>query len=212
MNAVLLTRLKITDLTALTALEAGKRMLPEGAALDRVVREEVFHFETASGADSADFERVLQEAIETSNFFVNPNKERFRFLGAAERGERWAAPEGAWGLLARAWDDTRDEGLRARLQREHPLPGLGVIRRARVWWLWTRGVGGTSGSGANGDGRAMAYERLGPLRGPSQGLLVNPHAEASMPIFGSVMWDDVDRFLSAPAAAPARSGTRRTTP
>ena len=101
MSAVLLTRLKITDLTALTAMEAGRRMLPDGYALERVLREELTLFEPAAGAAASEFEAKLLEAIESSNFFVNPNKERYRFLGSAERGERWSPPEGAWGILAR---------------------------------------------------------------------------------------------------------------
>ncbi|HEU4724901.1 MAG TPA: hypothetical protein VFU59_06330 [Candidatus Eisenbacteria bacterium] len=196
MSAVLLTRLKITDLTAITALEAGRRMLPEGYALERLVREEVVLFEPETGAAPAAFEQRLHEAIETSNFFVNPNKERFRFLTSRERGDVWAPPEGAWGILARTRDDTRDEGLRARLLREHPLPGLAAIRRARVWWLWTRGPGGDAA-------REDFYERLGPLQGPSKGLLLNPHAEASLRIFGAVAWKDVERFLAEPALQPA---------
>jgi hypothetical protein len=195
-SAVLLTRLKITDLTALTALEAGRRMLPEGHALERVVREELFLFEPEPGSAPAAFEGKLHEAIETSNFFVNPNKERFRFLASGERGDTWSPPEGAWGILARSRDDTRDEGLRARLLREHPLPGLASIRRARVWWLWTRGPGG----GAAAD---VFFDRLGPLRGPAHGLLVNPHAEASLMLSGDVAWKDVERFLTEPALQPA---------
>jgi hypothetical protein len=122
-SAVLLTRLKITDLTALTALEAGQRMLPEGLSLDRVVREELFLFEPDAGATAATFEAKLHEAVESSNFFVNPNKERFRLLTSSDRGAAWTPPPGAWGLVARSRDDTRDEGLLARLSREHPLPG-----------------------------------------------------------------------------------------
>lgn len=196
MSAVLLTRLKISDLTALTALEAGRRMLPEGHTLERIVREELFLFEPESGVDPAAFEKRLHEAIETSNFFVNPNKERFQFLPSGERGERWSPPEGAWGILARTRDDTRDEGLRMRLLREHPLPGLAAIRRARAWWLWTRGPAGDAA-------REIFYERLGPLRGPAQGLLVNPHAEASLKLVGDVAWEDVERFLAEPALQPA---------
>jgi hypothetical protein len=195
-SAVLLTRLKITDLTALTALEAGQRMLPDGIRLERVAREELYLFEAEAGADPAAFESKLHEAIETSNFFVNPNKERFRFLTSKDRGQRWSLPEGAWGIVARPRDDTRDEGLRARLLREHPLPGLAGIRRARVWWLWTAGASGDAAS-------ATAYERLGPLVGPSRGLLVNPHAEASLRIDGPVAWNEVERFLADPAPAPA---------
>lgn len=196
MSAVLLTRLKITDLTAITALEAGRRMLPEGHAFERLVREELFLFEPEPGVPPAAFEDRLHEAIETSNFFVNPNKEKFRFLASGERGETWSPPEGAWGILARSRDDTRDEGLRARLLREHPLPGLAAIRRARVWWLWTRGPGGDAMN-------ENFYERLGPVEGPSKGLLLNPHAEASLRIFGDVAWKDVERFLAAPALQPA---------
>ena len=189
MSAVLLTRLKITDLTALTALDAGQRMLSAGLILERLVREEIFLFESEPGADPASFEPKLGLAIESSNFFVNPNKERYRFLTARERGATWTPPAGAWGILARTRDDTRDEGLLARLSREHPLPGLGAIRRARVWWLWTKGAGASD-----------FYERLGPLVGPKQGLLVNPHAENARLIEGSIPWTDVERFVAEPAA------------
>jgi hypothetical protein len=195
-SAVLLTRLKITDLTALTALEAGRRLLPEGLALERIVREELFLFEPAPGADPTEFESKLHEAVETSNFFVNPNKERFRFLASGEKGERWSPPEGAWGVLARPRGETRDEGLRARLSREHPLPGLAAIRRARVWWLWTKEPKGDAAI-------AEAHGRLGPLIGPSRGLLVNPHAEASLLIAAPIAWTDVERFLAEPAPALA---------
>ena len=205
MSAVLLTRLKITDLTALTALEAGQRMLPEGRTLERIVREEFYLFEPAVGTDATAFESRLREAVESSNFFVNPNKERFRFLASGERGAAWAPPAGAWGILARSLDDTRDEGLLARLSREHPLPGLAAIRRARVWWLWTKGPQGDPAA-------SDLYDWLGPLVGPKRGLLVNPHAESSMLIAAPVPWRDVERFLiettasSAAATATASNG------
>jgi hypothetical protein len=50
---------------------------------------------------------------------------------------------------------------------------------------------------------AEANERLGPLLGPSRGLLVNPHAEASITIAAPVAWTDVERFLAEPAPALA---------
>lgn len=194
MSAVLLTRLKITDLTALTALEAGRRMLPEGRVIERLTREEVVLFEPETGADSAAFETKLREVVESSNFFVNPNKERHRFLAASERGASWAPHAGSWGILARSLDDTADVGLLHRLSREHPLPGLAAIRRARVWWLWTKGP--------NGDPAASDfYEWLGPLVGPKRGLLVNPHAESSRLIAAAIPWRDVERFLVEPATA-----------
>lgn len=194
MSAILFTRLKITDLTALTALEAGRRMLPEGHALERIVREELYWFEPEAGADATGFEARLLEAIESSNFFVNPNKERYQFLASGERGDRWSAPDGAWGILTRTRGDTRDEGLIARLRREHPLPGLASIRRGRVWWLVTRGPSG-------GPDTAFCYEQLGPVQGTSRGLLVNPHAERSLLVEGSTPWIEVERFLAQPHAA-----------
>ena len=194
MSAVLLSRLKIVDLWASTALSAGRRILPEGHALTRLVREELFLFEPARGVPAQRFEAPLAHAIETSNFFVNPNKELYRFLTASSRGETLAPPEGAWGLLTRARDETRDEGLRERLQREHPLEGLGAIRRGRIWWLWTRGPDG-------GPGVEACHGALGILRGRSQGLLVNPHSEAELRIEGRVSWAAVESFLTAPAPA-----------
>jgi hypothetical protein len=169
-------------------------MLPEGHALERVAREELTLFEPDPGAAASGFEATLLDVVESSNFFVNPNKERYRFLPSASRGDRWEPPEGAWGILARTRDDTRDASLMARLRREHPLPGLGAIRRARVWWLWTKGPKGDPAV-------AFFHERLGRLHGPSQGLLVNPHAEASRLVEGSTAWRDVERFLAEPAAA-----------
>jgi hypothetical protein len=194
MSAVLLVRLKITDLTAWTALHTGQKLLPPEIALSRVVREQFLLFEPEEGAGAQAFEGDLERAITGSNFFVNPNRESHRLLRSAARGETWTPPDGAWGVLARTRDDTRDEGLRERLLREHPLPGLRAIRRARAWWLWTLGPGGDPAVRA-------AYEALGVVRGARQGLLVNPHAEAALLIDGGIAWREVEAFLTAPAPA-----------
>ena len=194
MSAALLVRLKITDLTAWTALHTGRKLLPPDVALTRVVREQLLLFEPEEGAGAETFEGNLERAVTGSNFFVNPNRESHRLLRSAERGERWPAPAGAWGVLARTRDDTRDEGLRERLLREHPLPGLRAIRRARVWWLWTQGPGGDPAVRAG-------YEALGVVRAARRGLLVNPHAETSLLIEGGIAWKDVEAFLTAPAPA-----------
>jgi len=193
-SAVLLTRLKITDLTAWTAHEAGRRLLEPGHALTRIVREQLLLFEPEAGASAESFESRLEEAVRHSNFFVNPNKETYRLLTSAERGEAWSPPEGAWGILARTRDETADEGLKQRLLREHPMPGLAGIRRAKVWWLWSRGPDG--GPGILGVGRA-----LGTLRDQKHGLLVNPHGEAAMELTDGTPWAVVERFLIDPAPA-----------
>jgi hypothetical protein len=194
MSAVLLVRLKITDLAAWTALETGRRLLAPGHTLTRIVREQVYLFEPTPGSEAKSFELALGEAVRHSNFFVNPNKESYRFLTAAERGETWAPPEGAWGILARVREDTRDERLRSSLEREHPMPGLAAIRRAKAWWLWSRGPGGEMDAG-------YASGALGELRDQKHGLLVNPHAEASMILTGPEPWGPVERFLTDPAPA-----------
>lgn len=196
MSSVLLVRLKIPDLTALTALDSGRTLLPPGHELARLVREEVYLFEASPGTEPAGFEPALAQAIATSNFFVNPNKERYRFLTAAERGEAWAPPEGSWGICARPRGDTADAGLLERLQREHPLRGLGSIRRGRVWWLWTSAPGGGPGTGA-------CLEALGPVEHAGRGLLVNPHAEQWLLLAGPTAWSRIETFLAEPSAAPA---------
>jgi hypothetical protein len=203
MSAVLLVRLKIPDLTALTALDAGRALLPQGHELTRLVREEVYLFEAASGGDSAGFEPSIAHAVDTSNFFVNPNKERYRFVRSGERGRTWDPPDGSWGILARPRGDTRDAGLLERLMREHPLQGLGAIRRARVWWLTTRAPGASKA----GDEGAAAYTALGPVADAGHGLLVNPHSEVSLRLAGPTEWSRVEAFLAeaAPAAEPASS-------
>ena len=203
MSALLLVRLKIPDLTALTALDAGRALLPEGHELTRLVREEVYLFEAAPGAEPSAFEPSIAHAVETSNFFVNPNKERYRLVRSGERGRTWDPPEGSWGILARPRGDTRDAGLLDRLMREHPLQGLGAIRRARVWWLTTRASGGAKA----GDDGAAAYATLGPVADARHGLLVNPHSEVSLRLAGPTEWSRVEAFLAepAPAAEPAAS-------
>jgi hypothetical protein len=198
MSAVLLTRLKIADLAAWTALTAGRRLLPADHALARVIREELYHFEAAPGSSADAFEAPLSRAIATSNFFVNPNKESYRFLGSRSRGETLVPPDGAWGILTRSRDETRDDSLRTRLLREHPLEGLGAIRRARIWWLWTRGPAGDRAVEAS-------YDALGRVTGPKAGLLVNPHAEADLRVDSALPWRSVEEFLTLPPPALGRA-------
>jgi hypothetical protein len=193
-SAVLLVRLKITDLAAWTALATGQRLLDPGHSLSRIVREQIYLFEAQPESEAGSFDLKLGEAVRHSNFFVNPNKESYRFLTPAERGETWSPPEGAWGILARAREDTRDERLLTSLRREHPMPGLASIRRAKVWWLWSRGPEG-------GIDAAYGSGALGDLRDQKHGLLVNPHAEASMILTGPVPWSRIERFLTDPAPA-----------
>ena len=192
MSAILTVRLKITDLAAWTALETGRRMLGSDVALSRIVREQLLLFEPLPGERTESFEEALGEAVRHSNFFVNPNKESFSLLTAAERGASWTLPEGAWGILCRQLEDTQDPRLKERLLREHPMPGLQAIRRAKVWWLWTRGADG----GLSIDASAGI---LGVLRDQKHGLLVNPHAEAAMTLTGDIPWSRIEQFLIEPA-------------
>jgi hypothetical protein len=194
MSAALRTRLKIADLTAWTALDTGRRLLPPGHSLTRLVREEFVLFEPASGFAANAFEKALLHAIERSNFFVNPNKEQFRFLTSATRGASLEQLRGAWGILARARGGTEDTGLLERLLREHPMEGLGAIRRARMWWLWTRGPDG-------GPAVEACYEALGPVRGSGRGLLANSHSEATLLLEGAVSWSAIEAFVTQPAPA-----------
>lgn len=196
MSAILTTRLKITDLTAETALETGRGLVPEGVSLERLVREEIYLFEPAPGHAATAFEAPLERAIESSNFFVNPNKERYRFLKSAARGDSIALPDGAWGILTRPLGDTRDGELLERLLREHPLPGLGAIRRARVWWFWTKGSAASI---------EACYAALGPVEGARRGLLTNPHAEASLLLDAPLAWARVEEFLRQDRAAALRA-------
>jgi len=203
MSVVLLVRLKITDLTAWTALHTGRRLLPGGLELTRVAREDLYLFEPEPGTGTEAFEEDLLRAVAGSNFFVNPNKEAYRYLRPRDRGERLVPPPGAWGILTRTRGDSADAGLRARLLREHPLTGLRAIRRGRLWWLWTRDPGGAPAAKA-------CYEALGPVKGTGAGLLVNPHAEWDRLIdSGGIPWRELEQHLvptprqaeeSAPAA------------
>jgi hypothetical protein len=194
MSAVLLVRLKIPDLTAWTALDTARRLAPQGHEISRLVREELILFEPTLGAPPGPFEAALESAVDSSNFFVNPNKEQHRFLRASERGEALEPPEGSWGILSRSRGDTSDAGLLERLLREHPLDGLGAIRRGRLWWLWTRSPGGDPGA-------ESWYTAVGPVESSGTGLLVNPHSEASLLMRGRSAWSRIESFLAEPAPA-----------
>ena len=74
------------------------------------------------------------------------------------------------------------------------MKGIGAIRRARLWWLWTTGAGGA-------EDRDACYRAVGPVTGSRRGLLVNPHSETDLRIDGPAAWDAVEAFLRAPAAS-----------
>ena len=98
-----------------------------------------------AGGRAGRLEPNLGEAIATSNFFVNPNQGAVP-LPDRVRARRLAPPEGSWGLFTRMRGDTADApGLLERLQPSTPLHGLGAIRRAQIWWLWTSAPGGGPG-------------------------------------------------------------------
>ena len=103
------------------------------------------------------------------------------------------------GILTRPREDARDEQLRVRLLREHPLTGLGAIRRARVWWLWTSGPDG-------GAAVEQCARALGPVTARDHGLLVNPHSEAHLVLTDSTSLES-DRSVSD--RARARDAGRR---
>ena len=75
------------------------------------------------------------------------------------------------------------------------MQGIGAIRRARLWWLWT------VASHAGADDRDACYRAVGPVTGSRRGLLLNPHSETDLRIDEPVAWDAVEAFLRAPAAS-----------
>ena len=165
-QVALLVRLKIPDVTALTARNALKRRMGYDRALSDLRREDYYEFEIDAETPDAARELVGRLAEET-NFFVNPNKHAFSLLSPGD-----APPTGDGTHVLRylvtdvgdKWGEGMAATLRARGGEAERVEGLsrGV--------LWTMELDADSPD----DARRVA-EEIAITRRIDEGLLLNPH-------------------------------------
>jgi len=156
----LVVRLRVRDLTALTAEETIQKRVAGGDRLETLDRADLWEFTFRSGEC---FRAKLEHLVGDSNLFVNPNKHTYRF--ADDYREGWRS--GGWLLVVRGREDLEGAVARDTLDRRYDVAGLEEVRYGALWILRLRDEG-------RAEDRENA-ERLAVATGPKGGLLVNPH-------------------------------------
>jgi phosphoribosylformylglycinamidine (FGAM) synthase PurS component len=163
-QVALLVRLKIPDVTALTARNALQRRMGYHDVLRDLRREDYYEFEVDT--DSLEAARdLITKLAEQTNFFVNPNKHAFSVVAADEGPSRGNGLQTVR-LLVTDRDDDWGSGMVATLQARGATEVVGAARGV----LWTMQLAADSPEAA----RRVA-EEIGITRRIDQGLLLNPH-------------------------------------
>jgi len=156
----LLVRLRVRDVTALTAEETIRRWIEGGEKLARLDRADLWEF---TYRDDGDFRGKIEELVNDSNLFVNPNKHTFRF--ADDYREGWE--EEVFLAVVRGREDLEGAVARNTLESRYRLAGLEDVRYATLWVFRFDGV--------TGDEALGLAESFAVTRTRKDGLLVNPH-------------------------------------
>lgn len=164
-------RLKIPDVTALTAKSALQRRLGHAEALADLERADYWRL----SLEAQDEEAALAlgaELAEKTNLFVNPNKHTYSVspAGCAKAGAREAGstPPFSINVLVTSPEDALGQSARAALQGR--LGYAGRVLDVASGVLWTLTINANDEAEAERLARQMTVtERI------DQGLLVNPH-------------------------------------
>jgi hypothetical protein len=163
----LLVRLKIPDVTALTAANSLRRRMGYADVLERLQRADYYRL----GLNAATVEEALalaKELAEDTNLFVNPNKHVYELRLPEAAGEPTAAPAQEVEVLVTDPNDGSAQGALSALQGR-----LGYGDRVASLTkgvLWLMDLRAPDHESAKALAREMAVtERI------DRGLLVNPH-------------------------------------
>ncbi len=160
----LLVRLKIPDVTALTAKNALQRRMGYAEILKDLRREDYYLLEVQG--DKASARELVTKLAEDTNYFVNPNKHAFtvcpwgEWPGEGDNGVQTVR------LLVTDPADTWAEGTTAALRERTG----GQVQSVERGIMWTLRLAADSAEAA----RKMA-EEIAVTKRIDQGLLVNPH-------------------------------------
>lgn len=163
----LLVKLKIPDVTALTAANALRRRMGYEGVLASLKRADYFRLEVAAPDPPAAL-ALAAELAEQTNLFVNPNKHVYEVRPATR--EPAQAREGRWvaQVLVTDAEDGAAQGMLAALQGRLGYGDrvTGLLRGV----LWTLELDCDGAEQA----RRLA-EEIAVTRTRTQGLLMNPH-------------------------------------
>lgn len=163
-EVALLVRLKIPDVTALTAANALRRSLGY-SQLKELRRADYYRLTLA--VDTVDEAIALaQELAEKTNSFVNPNKHVYEVLTAAQ-AQALKTGEQVHVLVTDPTDGSAEgmlEALQGRLGYAGKVTGL---TRGLLWSMTIEG-------GTRDEAAALAAE-MAETKSLEKGLLVNPH-------------------------------------
>lgn len=163
-DVALLVRLKIADVTALTAANALRRSLGY-TQLKSLTRADYYRLALKTETPEAALE-LARELAEKTNLFVNPNKHVYELHRQLDAGD---APEGHIArVLVTDPHDGSAEGMLAALQGRlgYGDKVAGLIKGL----LWTMHLDCATAEEA----RLLARE-MAETKSLEQGLLVNPH-------------------------------------
>lgn len=162
----LLVRLKIPDVTALTAAGALRRRMGYGETLKSLKRADYYRFEV-DAPDAQSAMALVSEIAEKTNLFVNPNKHVFEVRAGGHEAAQSTGTQVAQVLVTDPGDGSAEGALAALSGR------LGYGDRVRGLLkgvLWTLELDAPDAQAA----RKMA-EEIAVTRRRDQGLLMNPH-------------------------------------
>ena len=167
----LLVRLKIPDVTALTAASALRRRMGYGEVLQELTRADYYALHLQEDDEQSAL-ALARQLAEKTNLFVNPNKHTYMLRIAEEKGE--AAPEdGLWPVAVLVVDA---EGAQAQDIEQALHERLGYaeeVARVEQGILWTMKLAAPDLAAAE-----EIAEQITVTQARGQGLLVNPHFQA----------------------------------
>lgn len=163
-RALLWTRLKVVDPTAVTAFETLRSRFGFADRLGALAREEFFLFDIEAPAPAT--RTRIERLVRGTNLLLNPNKHTWRLV--VESDEPVPAPAGApVEAFLLVWTPGDGAGILNSIERHGLVEDLLGLARG---WLWRF----TAGPGVDADALRALVEQAGPLRARGQGFLVHP--------------------------------------
>ncbi len=167
----LLVKLKIPDVTALTAAAALRRRMGYGEVLKELTRADYYalHLQTDSQQSAL---ALAEELAESTNLFVNPNKHTYELRGPGEKVKP-TSEDGVWPVEVLVTDAEGTEATEIQQALKERLGYAEQVAGVEQGTLWIMKVAAADLATA----RQIA-EEMAVTKARDEGLLVNPHFQA----------------------------------
>ncbi len=162
----LLVRLKIPDVTALTASNSLRRRMGYAKVMTELKRADYYLFEIDAASAEAAVE-IVREIAEKTSLFVNPNKHAFEVREQGKANEEQAEP-GLFeiSVLVRDVEGDKGPGLCEALGKL----GYEKVKAVQAQTMWILKIRADDAEAAK-----KVAEEIAVTTSRSKGLLVNPH-------------------------------------